>query len=246
MRPVPSLLILLAPALAAADDPARALVETAVKAHGGPDKVAKLRSMRLKAEGTIELAPGQPGIDFTIEDVWQMPDKYRTASAFNVMGMAVTQTQAINGDTGWAAVNERVADMPKEALAEMREQRYAEDLDRLGFLADKGVELSVLDEIKVGGKPAAGVLVKARGHRDVKLYFDKATGLLVRREHQVLDPGANKRVDQAVEFTDHADVDGVKHYKTITAYRDGKKFIAAKVTKVEFLDKVDPKLFAKP
>lgn len=246
MRHLPYLLILVVPAPAAADDPARAIVEKAVQAHGGEAKIAKLRAMRLKAEGTIELAPGQPGIDFTIEDVWQMPDKYRTTSAFTVMGMAVTQTQAIDGDKGWAAVNDRVADMPKEALAEMREQRYAEDLDRLGFLADKGVELSLLDEVKVADKPAAGVLVKSKGHRDVKLYFDKDTGLLVRREHMIVDPATNKLVPQAVWFADHADVDGVKHYKAITAYRDGKKFITARVTKVEFLDKVDPKVFARP
>jgi hypothetical protein len=56
MMAVPCVLL---PAVAAADDAGRAVVEKAIKAHGGPDKVAKLRIMRVKAEGTIVLAPGQ-------------------------------------------------------------------------------------------------------------------------------------------------------------------------------------------
>jgi hypothetical protein len=243
-------LALLVAAPAAADDKARTLVEKAIQAQGGEAKVAKLRSMRIKAEGTMNLVPGQPATPFTIEDVWHMPDKYRTTASYVLMGMKVSQTQVIHGDQGWAEVNGQAMDLPKEAVVEMREQKYAEDLDRLGFLKDADKGLSVVEDAQVNGEPAAGVRVKSKGHRDVTLYFDKATGLLVKRAHTVLDPSlskeAPKEVLQEVVFADYADTAGVKHYKTITALRDGKKVIEAKVTDVEFLDKVDPKLFARP
>ena len=229
-----------------ADDTARALVENAIKAHGGEAAVAKLRTMRIKAEGTMTLFPDQPGTALTVEDIWQMPDKYRTTGNYSARGMKVTQTQVIDGGKGWVEVNGQVQDLPKAAIAEMLEQKYAEDLDRLSFLKDKDLELSVLEEIKVSEKPAVGVRVKSKGHREVKLYFDKATGLLVKREHTVLDPLTSKEVTQEVVFADYEVKDGVKHYKTITVYRDGKKVIDAKVTTIEFLDKVDPKLFLKP
>jgi hypothetical protein len=231
---------------AAADDKARALIENAIKAQGGPEKVAKLRTMRIKAEGTTDLIPGQPATPFTIEDVWQMPDKYRTSVTFTLMGMKVTQIQVLDGDKGWMQASGQVIDLPKDAVAEMREQKYAEDLDRFGFLKDTDKELSMLEGAEVDGKPAVGVRVKSKGHRDVTLYFDKGTGLLVKRAQAVLDPVSGKEVKQEVVFGDYADKSGVKHYKTITAFRDGKKVIEAKVTAVEFLDKVDPKLFAKP
>jgi len=240
-----AVLFICTPALLA-DDKARVLVENAIKAHGGEVAVAKLRSMRIKAEGTMEVVGGQPATAFTIEDIWQIPDKYRTTFNYTAMGKKVNQTQVIDGDTGWMAVNGQALAMPKAAVAEMREQKYAEDLDRLGFLKDKDVELSLLDEVKVNGKPAAGIRVKSKAHREVKLYFDKASGLLAKREHPVLDPATSKEVTQEVVFADYEDKDGVKHYKTITAYRAGKKIIDAKVTAIEFLDKVDPKLFAKP
>ena len=113
-------------------------------------------------------------------------------------------------------------------------------------MKEKQIELSVLEEIKIDGKPAVGVLVKSMGKRDVKLYFDKASGLLVKLEHQVLDPASGKEVRQEVIFSDYQQSDGLKHYKKIVALRDGKKVIDAKVTEMEFFRKLDEKVFAKP
>jgi hypothetical protein len=236
--------VLVGPALAA-DDAARGVVEKAIKAQGGADKVAKFRIMRIKVEGTVNLAPGQPAIPFVLEDWWQMPGQYKTASQF-LSGRKVKQTQAIDGETGWMQLDGVTQDMPKEAIAEMREQKYAEDLDRLGFLADKGIDLTALSESKVGGRAAVGVLIKWKGHRDVKLWFDKESGLLVKREHRVLDSETGKEVTQEVVFSDYRETDGVKHYRALTAYRDGKKIIEAKVREIEFFDKLDKKVFAKP
>ena len=38
----------------------------------------------------------------------------------------------------------------------------------------------------------------------------------------------------------------MKHYRKITAYRDGKKMFEGKVTELEFFDKLEDKVFAKP
>jgi hypothetical protein len=238
--------LLLSAAAVFAQDGARAIVEKAIRAQGGEAKVGKLRTMRIKAEGTTDLVPGHPNLPFTIEDTWQMPDRYKTEFRVQLMGKKFTQTQVIDGDKGWIRTNGQVQDMPKEAVAEMKEQRYAEDLDRLGFLSENGIELSALNEIKIEGKSAVGVLVKSKGHRDVKLYFDRASGLLVKREQRVLDPSSNKEVHQEVFFSDYREKDGLKHYQKIVALRDGKKVIEARVTEVEFFEKLDAKVFAKP
>jgi hypothetical protein len=237
---------LLFPVARASDDDARGVVEKAIKSQGGADKVAKLRIMRIKAEGTINLVPGQPAIPFVIEDWWRMPDQYKTTSQFELGGKKVNQTQALDGETGWMQFDGMTQDMPKEAVAEMREQQYAENLDRLGFLKDKGIDLTALGESKIDGRAAAGVLIKSKGHRDVKLWFDKETGLLVKREHKVLDSGTGKEVSQEVVFSDYRETDGVKHYRALTAYRDRQKIIEAKVREIEFFDKLDRKVFAKP
>lgn len=246
MRAIPVILLLVPTVPAAADDKAKVVIEKAIQAQGGEARLAKLRTMRLKAEGTMDLIPGQPGTPFVIEDVWQMPDKYRTSATMTVKGKKVTQTQVLDGDKGWAEVGGKAMDLPAADLAEMKEQKHAEDLDRLGFLKDTDKDISLADETRVNGKPAVGVRVRSRGHRDVTLYFDKATGLLVARSHPILDPATGKEVLQEVVFSDYADTAGVKYPRTLTAFRDGKKVISAKVTHVEFLDKVDPKLFTRP
>ena len=234
------------PAAFGADDAARALVVQAIKAQGGADKLAKLRVMRLKAEGTMEMIPGQAAVPFVIEDWWQMPQQYKTASQFDLGGTKVNQTQVINGDSGWMESNGVTQAMPKEAVAEMKEQKYAEDLDRLGFLMDKGIALTALGQAKVGSRAAAGILVQSKGHRDVKLYFDKETGLLAKREQRLLDSGTGKEVTQEVLFGDYRETDGLKHYRTLTVYRDGKKVIAVTVVNLEFFTKLDNSLFTRP
>src|SRR5262249_6808423 len=232
--------------LACGQDKPRAIVERAINAQGGEAKIAKLRTMRIKVEGNTDLIPGQPNFPITVEDIWKMPNRYKSTSTFQLMGNAVTQTQAIDGDTGWAQFNGQTTDQPKEALAEMKEQKYAEDLDRLGFMKEEGIELSALEETKVNEKPAAGVLGKSKGHRDVKLYFDKYSGLLVKRQHNVLDPTGRKEVSQEVLFGDFQEKDGVKHYRKIIAFRDGKKWFEGKVTELEFFEKLDDREFARP
>jgi hypothetical protein len=238
--------LLICAAFAFGQDKPRVIVERAIQAQGGETKIAKLRMMRIKVEGTTDLFPGQPNFPITVEDIWKMPGQYKSTSRFQLMGNAVTQIQAIDGDSGWIQFNGQTQDMPKEALAEMKEQKYAEDLDRLSFLNEKGVELSALDESKVDGKPAVGILVKSKAHRDVKLYFDKSSGLLVKRQHNVLDPTSGKEVSQEVLFSDFQDKDGVKHYRKIAAFRDDKKLFEGKVTELEFFDKLEDKVFARP
>lgn len=245
ITPILSVLVLSA-SVVFAQDKARAIVKKAIQAQGGEAKVARLRMMRIKAEGTADLVPGQPSVPFTIEDTWQMPDRYKTSSTFEISGKKLAQTQVIDGDKGWIQMNGQTQDLPKEAVAEMKEQKYAEDFDRFAFLKEPGVELSALEAIMVEGKPAVGVLVKSKGHRDVKLYFNATSGLLAKREHRLLDPSSGKEALQEVIFSDYQEKDGLKHYQKLVAFRDGKKLLEAKVTEIEFFDKLDAKVFAKP
>jgi len=142
-------------------------------------------------------------------------------------------------------MNGQSQEMPPEALAEFKEQKYAEDLDRLLFVKQDRYGLGLLDEVKVQGRPAVGVQVKCKGHRDVKLYFDKASGLLLKRENIVMDePG--KEVRQEIFFSEYQDKDNVKCYRKISGFRDGKKFFDGRVVEIEFYNKLDGSVFSMP
>ncbi len=239
-------LLILSPSMLLAQDRARAIIETAIQAQGGITNIAKLRTMQIEVEGTAVLAPGEPEIPVRLTDVWQMPDRYKTTAVFQTADGKVSQTQVIIGNKGWIELNGEVQDLPREAVSEMKEQKYAEDLDRLGFINEAGFQLSVTHPIKVNGEPAVGVGIKSKGHRHVTLYFDTDSGLLVKREQTLLDPSLGKEVLQEVIFIDYQEQDGLKHYRQILALRDGKKMVQAKVTKLLFFERLDDKVFAKP
>jgi hypothetical protein len=229
----------------AAQDDAKSLVEKAIRAHGGETNVGKLKSARIKVEGEAELIAGQPAVPIVVEDVWEMPDHYKTITRLTVAGKKVIQTICINGAKGWAELNGQSQALPPESLKEMKEQKWAEDFDRLLPLLDKSLKLTRMADSKIDGHPAAGIKVEAEGHREVRLYFDLANGLLVKREQEIMGE-VGKPVVQSVVFSAFADKGGVKHWTKITAYRDGRRFIASTLKEVEIGIKSDAKEFAKP
>ena len=238
------MLLIAAPAALAQAD-AKELVEKAIRAHGGEAAVAKLKSVRITVEGEGEFAPGQPAVPIVVEDVWEMPNRYKTTSRLTLQGQKVTQTLCINGGEGWAAVNGQVQPLPPDGFKEMKEQKWAEDFDRLLPLRDKSLKLMRIADSNVDDHPAAGIRVEAEGHREVRLYFDKQIGLLVKREQEVMGE-TGKPVDQSVVFSDFADKGGVKHWTKIAAYRDGKRFISCMLKEIQIGVKLDRGEFTPP
>ena len=72
-----------------------------------------------------------------------MPDRYKSSSTFQITDEKYAQIHVIDGDKGWIQMNGQTLDLPKEAVAEMKEQRYAEDLDRLAFLKETGTTKAI-------------------------------------------------------------------------------------------------------
>ena len=228
------------------DSGARAIVEKAIKALGGPQQVARLRKMRVSAEGTMTLLPGKPAVNFTIHDVWDMPRKYKSTLVTELDGRKIRQTLCLDGKAGWIRLNGVTRDHPRESLEEMREQKYAEDLDRLGFLNIRGLKLSRAGESKVLGRPASVVLVQVPGHRDVRLHFDQKSGLLVQRSHPVEDPATRGIITQDVVFSDYRDFEGLKHYGRVRVDRAGARLLDARIVRVLPLTLVDSRVFERP
>jgi hypothetical protein len=98
----------------------------------------------------------------------------------------------------------------------------------------------------VNGKPAQGVKVSAKDFRDVELYFDQATGLIVKTSRQVLDTQTMKEVTQETYLSEFKESGGLKHATKAVIHREGKKFLEVEVTEYKLLDSVDDSEFAKP
>src|SRR5690349_7183109 len=156
-------IVIALPAFSLAD--AREIVEKAIVAHGGETSLTKLKSVRIKVEGEAELAPGQPAVAIVVEDVWQMPERYKTTSRTTLGGQPFTQTLCINENTGWAQINGQAQALPVAGLKEMKEQKWAEDMDRLLPLRDKSLKLTQIEDSTVDRRPVAGIKVESPEHR---------------------------------------------------------------------------------
>jgi outer membrane lipoprotein-sorting protein len=223
------------------------VIDRAIQATGGREKIDKFKAVTFKMKGKF-YGMGE-GIDYTGEVAVQVPDKTRTQVDGEVNGAKVTFfVRVTDGKKMWQKTfNEETKELNKEEQAEAREEMHAQRVASLVPLQDKDYQLAALGEAKVDGKPAVGVRVSHKGYRDVNLFFDKDSGLLVKTERSVKDLMAgDKEQTQEEVLSDFKEVQGVKHATKLVINRDGKKYVEAELSDVELKEKLDDSIFAKP
>jgi hypothetical protein len=228
----------------ASQNVARATVERAVKAHGGDIKVGRSRLINLKLRAKVMLPPDAEA-PFALEITAQLPDKYRSVVTTNYQGVPITRTVIINGDQGWATVNDQGKELTAKEIKEAKEQMYAETVARLITLRESDYQLKAMDDVMMDKRSVQVVNVVSKGHREVNLFFDKQTGLLVKMEHVVHDHEA-KESSQEVVFSGHRDTNGPKHWGKAVVFNNHNRIFEAELAEVRFPEKLDDRLFQKP
>lgn len=232
-------------AIAQAPDEARALVERAVKAHGGAEALDRVRADKVKIKGALVIQGHNA--PFVAETTVQLPSKYKHVIEMNHNGDKHTIVYVVNGDKTYLALDGRAEKLDATQLSEIRSGLELERVKRLlPLLQDKSYQLALLEELEVNNRPAVGVRITGRGRKEMRLYFDKELGLLVRAENR-LDGGKGKpEIRQHFFFGDFKDIGGFKRPTKVRAYRDGKQIMEAELLDAKALDKVDETEFAKP
>ena len=109
---------------------------------------------------------------------------------------------------------------------------------------DKGYRFTVLPEEKVLDRPAIGIQVSQADHRDVALYFDRVTGLLVKKVLRPHAGGADSLQEEI--FSDFKDVEGLKRPTRVRILINGVPHVEADIRVTEFRERIDDKEFTKP
>jgi hypothetical protein len=234
---------------ARADDGAelKQIIEKAITAQGGREKLSKYKAFTMKMKGKAN-AQGM-ALDFTMDLQVQEPDKSKFTMDVSIMGQTFKIVQVINGDKGWkrnpGATD--TEDMSKEELAEQREQTYARNVENLLDLREKKFKLSPLGESKVGDSEVVGIKVTSEGHRDVSLYFDKKNHLLLKTETNAKDPmTGDKEFAQESIYSDYKEANGVKYAAKMIIKRDGAEFMTGEMTEWTPSEKLEDGVFTKP
>jgi hypothetical protein len=237
-------LLVCAAGYAAAQEEARALIERAVKAHGGAEALSRIHADKVKFKGTLVIQGHTAPI--VVETTTQLPSKYKCIIEMNHNGDRHTIVHVVNGDKIYVTLDGRA---PKLERAQESEIRNGLELERakrlLPLLEDKSYQLAVIEDITVNDRPAAGVRISGRGRKEMRLYFDKEYGLMVRAENRI-DDGKDKEIRQHFFFGDFKEIGGYKRPTKLRAFRDGKQIMEVELLDAKVLDKVDETEFAKP
>jgi hypothetical protein len=237
------LLLTLAPA-AWAQDPARNILERAVVAHGGVERLSAVRADKVKLKGTLFL--GKASAAFTDEIAVQAPGQFKSVVRLGEGQAAHTVVHLLDGEKATILVDGRAQPVTGAALAQMRQTLQLDQAMKLvPLLRDPAFHVSGLGEYRYNGRVVVGVRVEGRGQRDLRLYFDKETALLVKSEHLLDNPGGPD-VRQEAYYADYRDVGGYRRPGKVTAYRDGKLISEAVLVEAQRFSRLDPAEFSKP
>jgi hypothetical protein len=239
-------LTLLAAAYGAADDAdtIKSVLDKGIKALGGEDKITKYPGLMLK--GACKVYDNDKGIPYTGIFFTQGLDKSRTVTIEKVKDADVPTITVANGNKGWVKAGENpTRELDKDELNDEKENLYFNWIQTLVPLKGKEYKLTLLGDSKVNNKPAVGINVASKGRRDVKLYFDKDSGLLVKAERKVRDPDTKKDAAEELFLSDYKEVNGLKVAMKYLFKWDGKNRAEADMTDAKVFEK-DDKQFEKP
>ena len=238
-------LLVLVSSRASAQGDATAIVDKAIQAHGGAEKLNSMKGFKTKVKGSVEV-PVAGTIHFTQESMALISGKVKDVMDMDVNNMKINVTTVFDGTKGWIVANGQTTEMDEKLLGTMKDTAYMMGLGKILVLKDPSYKLTALGEVKVNNRPAVGIKVASEGHKDVNLYFDKETGLLSKMEHRTTDPMSGQEISEERIIVEYQDADGFKTAKKAEVLHDGKKFMEAEVLQVKFVDSIDDSEFKKP
>jgi hypothetical protein len=219
------------------------LLESAVKAHGGADKLAK--ASRIIRKGTGVVTAFGKDMPFTDDLQAVLPNQLYFRVEAGTPPNTARLAFIINLDKGWQDNGGVFSELPDDRVKEMLEEAHVlEAMILVPLLKDSGNQFSLLAEDKVNESPAVGILIKNKAHTDLKLYFDKKDHRLVRIGRHAKEAGVD--VDKEYYYAEHKEVDGILMPFKIVEKINGRKYTELNVSSFKFPDKIDASVFKQP
>lgn len=219
---------------------AKAVVEKAIKAAGGEEKLAKVNAYQMKTKSTVNFNGNEGEFEgtMTVQGLDHSRNEFGNDQFRGVM--------VLNGDKGWRKFGDNVSDIDGEGIERDKRTLYLQACPMLLVpLKGKGFKLASAPDEKVDGKAAAVVKVTGPDGKDFTLFFDKESGLPLKLVAKVAGFDGQEFV-QETTLADYKDFGGIKKATKLDSKRDGESFFKMTVTEFKVLDKVAPETFSEP
>ncbi len=228
----------------AGEPEARSIIDKAIKALGGEEKLAKAGMATWKGQTSMTFNDNTN--QFKTKVTVKGLNHFRSELDGEFNGNSMKGVTVLAGDKAWRKFGENLNEMEGDALATQKRMVYLQVTPiTLLPLKGPGFKLDSAPEEKVAGKPAAVVKVTGPDGKDFKLFFEGETGLPVKLTATVVGFGGNE-YSQETTFSDYKDFGGIKKATKVESKRDGERYIEQEITGFEVLDQVAPDSFDEP
>jgi hypothetical protein len=222
------------------DQEVKSILDKAIKALGGEEKLGKVEAFSWKSKGVVVFNgnENESKNEVTVKGL----DHYRREFGNDQFHGVVV----VSGEKGWRRFGDNDNVLEGDMLANERRSIYLHVIPiTLVPLRGKGFKVEAAAEEKVGDKPAAVLKITGPDGKDFTLSFDKESGLPVKQVARVVGFQGQENTLETT-FADFKEFDGIKKATKIEVKRDGEKFQTMELTEFKVLDKVDPEVFTEP
>lgn len=245
------LLVLMFAGPAQAGESPRAVIERAIAAHGGQARLGAVRADKVKLKGTLHV--GSASLPFTNDLTVQLPGQYKSVVTIDENGRSRTVVHILDQDRATVLLDDQPQPIAGVHLTQLKQTLQLDSAMRLvPLLSDPVFTLRSLPEVRYNGQGPGtgqqvitGVRVQGKSQRDLDLYFDKPSGLLVKSVHRLDGPGG-KDVVQEAYYGDYREMGGFRRPGKVIVFRDGKKVMEAQLIDARRFDRIDPSEFTRP
>jgi hypothetical protein len=222
----------------------QAVLDKAIKAMGGAEKLGALKAATWKGKGKIHFGDNESAFDSTA--TFEGLGHFRSEFEGEFGGNKVKGVVVLAGDKGWRKFGDMGGDLDKDALANEKRSVYLQVVPvTLVALKGKGFKLESGGTEKVGGKAAVGLKITGPDGKEFKLFFDEESGLPVKQVAKVVG-FMGEEFTQETTFSGYKEFGGIKKATKVENKRDGEKFLELEITDFKAVEKVDPKTFTEP
>jgi hypothetical protein len=227
------------PLFQASDDP-QVIVDRVIQAYGGPEKCTRWNIGHIKYIARLEK------VETIMDETFDFPGRFkRVVSAKTADKEVASMTFVINRDEAWMSE-------PGGGMTPMKETEFA---DRAAhwfsgfcdptYLRDRDCAVSVVGEEDVRNEPTVVLRIDSP-LRASTVFVSKRNGLMVKTKAKLPKLLSKDEADSETYLSDYRDFDGTKVPTQITSMSKGKMVMGMSILELEFLDKVEDKVFAKP
>lgn len=222
------------------------VLDKAITAHGGQEKLATSTSQKMTGKGTI-VGPNGEQYGFSATYYFDTPNRFRADYQMAIGDTSLPVVQILDGDQGWMKVGDQTAELTKDQMESFRASLQAHAALRLVPLLDKKkFSLSLVGEIEEDGETLIGITATNKDALDASIYFDAKTYLIAKQEYVSKNFYTGKQALTEMRASHYKKTQGVMLPMQVEYRLDGKKFMAAEFESVELVKQFDASLFAKP